>query len=60
MGKITEERLAFKPFQYQWAYDYWFKQQNAHWLHTEINMQKDVKDWHEEFLKMKRMQWDLS
>lgn len=45
MSKITEERLAFKPFQYQWAYDYWFKQQNAHWLHTEINMQKDVKDW---------------
>jgi ribonucleoside-diphosphate reductase beta chain len=48
MAKITEERLAFKPFQYQWAYDYWFKQQNAHWLHTEINMQKDIKDWHEE------------
>lgn len=44
---ITKERLAFKPFQYQWAYDYWFAQQNAHWLHTEINMQKDVKDWHE-------------
>lgn len=45
---ITKERLAFKPFSYQWAYDYWFNQQNAHWLHTEINMQKDVKDWHEE------------
>lgn len=44
---ITQERLAFKPFQYQWAYDYWFKQQNAHWLHTEINMQSDVKDWNE-------------
>lgn len=45
---ITKERTAFKPFQYQWAYDYWLDQQNAHWLHTEINMQKDVKDWHEE------------
>lgn len=45
---LTQERLAFKPFQYQWAYDYWFRQQNAHWLHTEINMQKDVKDWQEE------------
>ncbi len=45
---ITRERTAFKPFQYQWAYDYWFNQQNAHWLHTEINMQKDVKDWAEE------------
>lgn len=45
MSRITTERLAFKPFEYQWAYDYWFKQQNAHWLHTEINMQKDIKDW---------------
>jgi ribonucleoside-diphosphate reductase beta chain len=47
MSKINEGRVAFKPFQYQWAYDYWFKQQNAHWLHTEINMQNDVADWRE-------------
>ena len=45
---ITQERLEFKPFEYQWAYEAWFKQQNAHWLHTEINMQKDVKDWNNE------------
>tara|TARA_R110002020_G_scaffold302258_1_gene517653 strand:+ start:443 stop:1402 length:960 start_codon:yes stop_codon:yes gene_type:complete len=44
---INKERIAFKPFQYQWAYDYWFKQQNAHWLHTEINMAQDIKDWNE-------------
>lgn len=43
--KILEERIPFKPFEYQWAYDTWFKQQNAHWLHTEISMQSDVKDW---------------
>lgn len=44
---LLKQRLSFKPFQYQWAYDAWFKQQNAHWLHTEINMQKDIKDWNE-------------
>jgi ribonucleoside-diphosphate reductase beta chain len=44
---INKKRIAFKPFEYQWAYDYWFAQQNAHWLHTEINMQKDVKDWND-------------
>lgn len=44
---LLQQRLSFKPFEYQWAYDAWFKQQNAHWLHTEINMQKDVKDWNE-------------
>lgn len=42
---ILKERVAFKPFEYQWAYDYWFKQQNAHWLHTEIPMLDDVTDW---------------
>jgi len=42
---IVKERVAFKPFEYQWAYDFWFQQQNAHWLHTEINMQSDVIDW---------------
>lgn len=44
---ITNERIEFKPFVYEWAYEYWFKQQNAHWLHTEISMQNDVKDWEE-------------
>lgn len=44
---LLEKRLAFKPFEYQWAFDAWFKQHNAHWLHTTINMQKDIKDWNE-------------
>lgn len=44
-ANIITERLPFKPFEYQWAYDYWEKQQNAHWMHTEIPMQTDVTDW---------------
>jgi len=55
MSKITTKRLAFKPFEYQWAYDYWFQQQNAHWLHTEINMQKDIKDWALELDEVERL-----
>lgn len=54
MTNITQARLAFKPFEYQWAYDYWFQQQNAHWLHTEINMQKDIKDWNEELTDVEK------
>lgn len=42
---LFDKRIPFKPFEYQWAYEYWFKQQNAHWLHTEINMQDDITDW---------------
>ena len=45
---ILEKRNYFKPFQYQWAYDAWFKQKNAEWLHTEITtMGDDVKAWKE-------------
>jgi ribonucleoside-diphosphate reductase beta chain len=47
LSEITTKRIAFKPFRYQWAYDYWFAQQNAHWLHTEISMMQDVRDWNE-------------
>ena len=47
-SEILTPRLAFKPFRYQWAYDYWFKQQNAHWMFQEINMQKDISDWKNE------------
>lgn len=47
LSEITTKRIAFKPFRYQWAYNYWFSQQNAHWLHTEISMIQDVRDWKE-------------
>ena len=49
-SEILTPRLAFKPFRYQWAYDYWFNQQNAHWMFQEINMQKDISDWKNEYL----------
>ena len=35
----------YKPFEYQEAADYWLKQQQAHWLHTEVPMMSDVNDW---------------
>jgi ribonucleoside-diphosphate reductase beta chain len=42
---ITEERTAFKPFNYPWAYDAWLKHEQSSWLHTEVPMMEDVKDW---------------
>ena len=42
---ITDRRTVFKPFEYPQAYEYWFKQHNAHWLHTEIAMAADIHDW---------------
>ena len=43
--KLTEERNHFKPFNYPWAYDAWLKHEQSHWLHTEVPMHEDVKDW---------------
>ena len=42
---ITSERIVYKPFEYPEAHDYWLKQQQAHWLHTEVPMMSDVNDW---------------
>ena len=43
--KITDERTYYKPFHYPWAYDAWLKHEQAHWLHSEVPMLEDVKDW---------------
>ena len=42
---LLEERVVYKPFEYPKAFDYWLKQQQAHWLHTEVPMSQDVTDW---------------
>ena len=48
MPKIFEERIAYKPFDYPIYFtEGWLPMQQAHWLHTEISMQGDVKDWNE-------------
>jgi ribonucleoside-diphosphate reductase beta chain len=44
-SRMTDERTYFKPFNYPWAYDAWLKHEQAHWLHTEVPMAEDVKDW---------------
>ena len=29
---LKEERIVYKPFEYPEAFDYWLKQQQAHWI----------------------------
>jgi ribonucleoside-diphosphate reductase beta chain len=45
MRDITQERIVYKPFEYPEAHDFWLKQQQAHWLHTEVPMMSDINDW---------------
>jgi ribonucleoside-diphosphate reductase beta chain len=45
---LFDERIAYKPFDYPEYYtEGWLKQAQAFWLHTEISMQSDIKDWNE-------------
>ena len=45
---IRKERIEYKPFEYSEYYtEGWLKQAQAFWLHTEIPMGGDVKDWNE-------------
>lgn len=48
---ITDERPSFKPFYYPWAYESWLKHEQSHWLHTEVPMLEDVKDWKNKLTK---------
>ena len=48
MAKLFELRIPYKPFEFPIYYqEGWLKQAQAFWLHTEIPMQGDVKDWNE-------------
>ena len=42
---LLKKREIYAPFEYPEAYSYWEKQQQAHWLHTEIAMGSDIQDW---------------
>jgi ribonucleoside-diphosphate reductase beta chain len=44
-SNLLETRDSFKPFNYPFAYDAWLKHEQSHWLHTEVPMLEDVKDW---------------
>ena len=43
-GILTPSR-AYKPFRYPWAYDFWKRQQQIHWMPEEVPLGEDVKDW---------------
>lgn len=42
---LLDKREVYSPFEYQEAYDFWLKQQQAHWMHNEIAMASDINDW---------------
>ena len=50
-SRMTDDRTYFKPFNYPWAYEAWLKHEQSHWLHTEVPMAEDMKDWKKKLTK---------
>jgi ribonucleoside-diphosphate reductase beta chain len=54
-NSLFTERVEYKPFEYPIYYtEGWLKQAQAFWLHTEISMQGDIKDWNEHLSKAEK------
>jgi len=52
---LFDERIPYKPFEYPEYYtEGWLKQAQAFWLHTEIPMSGDFKDWNEKLTEAEK------
>lgn len=52
---LFDKRIPYKPFEYPDYYtEGWLKQAQAFWLHTEIPMSGDVKDWNEKLTESEK------
>jgi len=36
---------TYKPFEYPWAFEFWKRQQQIHWMPEEVPLGEDVRDW---------------
>ena len=43
-GLLTPSH-SYKPFRYPWAFEFWQKQQQVHWMPEEVPLGEDCKDW---------------
>ena len=44
---LLQEREYYKPFIYPWAFEFYKKQQQMHWLPDEVPLQDDIKDYNQ-------------
>lgn len=42
---LLEARKTYRPFEYPWAYDFWKRQQQLHWLPEEVPLGEDCRNW---------------
>jgi len=44
MSLLSASRV-YKPFEYPWAFEFWKRQQQLHWLPEEVPLGEDCRDW---------------
>ena len=42
---LLQASKTYKPFEYPWAYEFWKRQQQLHWLPEEVPLGEDCRDW---------------
>ncbi|VXC86436.1 ribonucleotide-diphosphate reductase subunit beta [Sphingomonas sp. 8AM] len=42
---LLQASKQYKPFEYPWAFEYWKRQQQLHWLPEEVPLGEDCRDW---------------
>jgi ribonucleoside-diphosphate reductase beta chain len=44
----------YKPFEYPWAFEYWKRQQQIHWMPEEVPLGEDCRDWAQKLTEHER------
>ena len=52
--RSLEARKTYKPFEYPWAYDFWKRQQQIHWMPEEVPLGEDCRDWAQKLTEHER------
>jgi ribonucleotide reductase beta subunit family protein with ferritin-like domain len=42
---LLQASKVYKPFEYPWAYEFWKRQQQVHWMPEEVPLGEDCRDW---------------
>ncbi|TXG83365.1 MAG: ribonucleotide-diphosphate reductase subunit beta [Sphingomonadales bacterium] len=42
---LLEASKTYKPFEYPWAFEFWKRQQQIHWMPEEVPLGEDCRDW---------------
>ena len=48
---LFKERIHYKPFDYDWAFESYDTMQKMHWLPSEVPLHEDIRDWNERLTK---------